>query len=267
MNELQNFDFKGNNVRIVMQDSEPMWVAKDVATALGYKDPTNAIKAHCRGVAKHHPIQDRLGRTQKARIISEPDLYRLIVGSDLDTAQEFERLVFEEILPSVRKRGGYLTPEATEKALTDPDFIIRLATELKEEQSKRKELEEKRAIDAPKVEYHDRFISEDSDVFTIDDWAAQYGLRKGEGLRLLREKKIIYRKAVTSEFSKKKEELVERLEHRAYVHYRQLFDLRPQLKAPRYNNGQMRQTLYVKVACSTQLAHLAGITTTALEGI
>lgn len=244
-----------------------MWVAKDVATALGYKDPTNAIKAHCRGVAKHHPIQDRLGRTQKARIISEPDLYRLIVGSDLDTAQEFERLVFEEILPSVRKRGGYLTPEATEKALTDPDFIIRLATELKEEQSKRKELEEKRAIDAPKVEYHDRFISEDSDVFTIDDWAAQYGLRKGEGLRLLRDKKIIYRKAVTSEFSKKKEELVERLEHRAYVHYRQLFDLRPQLKAPRYNNGQMRQTLYVKVACSTQLAHLAGITTTALEGI
>lgn len=244
-----------------------MWVAKDVATALGYKDPTNAIKAHCRGVAKHHPIQDRLGRTQKARIISEPDLYRLIVGSDLDTAQEFERLVFEEILPSVRKRGGYLTPEATEKALTDPDFIIRLATELKEEQSKRKELEEKRAIDAPKVEYHDRFISEDSDVFTIDDWAAQYGLRKGEGLRLLRDKKIIYRKAVTSEFSKKKEELVERLEHRAYVHYRQLFDLRPQLKAPRYNNGQMRQTLYVKVACSTQLAHLAGITTTPLEGI
>lgn len=244
-----------------------MWVAKDVATALGYKDPTNAIKAHCRGVAKHHPIQDRLGRTQKARIISEPDLYRLIVGSDLDTAQEFERLVFEEILPSVRKRGGYLTPEATEKALTDPDFIIRLATELKEEQSKRKELEEKRAIDAPKVEYHDRFISEDSDVFTIDDWAAQYGLCKGEGLRLLRDKKIIYRKAVTSEFSKKKEELVERLEHRAYVRYRQLFDLRPQLKAPRYNNGQMRQTLYVKVACSTQLAHLAGITTTPLEGI
>lgn len=267
MNELQNFDFNGSGVRVITDNPDsPLWIASDVAKVLGYSATaamTRTLDADEKGVHNLHT----LGGVQEVTVITESGLYAAILKSRRPEATEFRRWVTREVLPSIRKRGGYLTPEATEKALTDPDFIIRLATELKEEQSKRKELEEKRAIDAPKVEYHDRFISEDSDVFTIDDWAAQYGLRKGEGLRLLREKKIIYRKAVTSEFSKKKEELVERLEHRAYVHHRQLFDLRPQLKAPRYNNGQMRQTLYVKVACSTQLAHLAGITTTALEGI
>lgn len=112
---------------------------------------------------------------------------------------------------------------------------------------------------APKVEYHDRFISEDSDVLTIDDWAAQYGIKKGTGLALLRDKKIIYRKAVTREMSKKKGEQVDRMEHRAYAPHFHMFDLRPQLKAPRYNNGQMRQTLYVRVAFSTQLAKESGI--------
>lgn len=272
MNELQNFDFNGSGVRVITDNPDvPLWIASDVAKVLGYSATaamTRTLDADERGVHNLH-IRSENGVEQErsVTVITESGLYAAILKSRRPEATEFRRWVTREVLPSIRKRGGYLTPEATEKALTDPDFIIRLATELKEEQSKRKELEEKRAIDAPKVEYHDRFISEDSDVFTIDDWAAQYGLRKGEGLRLLRDKKIIYRKAVTSEFSKKKEELVERLEHRAYVHHRQLFDLRPQLKAPRYNNGQMRQTLYVKVACSTQLAHLAGITTTALEGI
>lgn len=152
MNQITPFDFQGHTVRVVADDpNNPQWVARDVATALGYKDPTNAIKAHCRGVANHHPIVDRLGRTQQARVIGEPDLYRLIVGSDLETAQEFERLVFEEILPSIRKRGGYLTPEAAEQALTDPDFIIRLATELKEERAQRAALEAQAKEDAPKV--------------------------------------------------------------------------------------------------------------------
>lgn len=122
------------------------------------------------------------------------------------------------------------------------------------------ELEAKVVEDAPKVEYHDRFISEDSDVMTIDDWAAQYGIAKSEGLQILRDKKVIYKKPVTREFSKKRKEQVDRMEHRSYKPYRYMFDLRPQLKAPRYNNGQMRQTLYVRVSYSTQLAEIAGFT-------
>lgn len=137
---IQPFDFQGHEVRVIAEDPEkPLWVARDVATALGYKNPADAIKRHCKGVAIHDTLHTA-GGAQKVRVIAEPDLYRLIVGSDLETAQEFERVVFEEVLPSIRKRGGYLTPEAAEAALTDPDFIIRLATDLKAERAKVAEL-------------------------------------------------------------------------------------------------------------------------------
>lgn len=137
--------------------------------------------------------------------------------------------------------------------------LIEAQATMKELENTTKEQQAQLEAAAPKVAYHDRFISEDSDVFTIDDWAAQYGITKGSGLALLRDKKIIYKKAVTREMSNRKKEQVDRMEHRSYAPYSNYFDLRPQLKAPRYNNGQMRQTLYVKVAASTQLAEQAGI--------
>jgi prophage antirepressor-like protein len=62
---------------------------------------------HCRGVAKRYPISDSLGRTQEVRVLGEPDVLRLIVNCSLPAAQEFERLVFEEILPTIRKTGSY----------------------------------------------------------------------------------------------------------------------------------------------------------------
>lgn len=179
--DIQQFDFKENHVRIVIaEDGEPRWVARDVAKALGYKDPTNAVKAHCRGVANHHPIKDRFGRTQNVRVITEGDLYRLIVGSDLDTAQEFERMVFEEVLPSIRRRGAYLTPEATQRALTDPDFIIRLATELKGERVRRAELEAQREVDAPKVLFADA-VNASRTAILVGDLAK---ILKGNGINV-----------------------------------------------------------------------------------
>lgn len=138
-------------LRTIEQDGRPLFCGRDAATALGYKDSTNAIKQHCRGVALHHPITDRFGRTQQVRFITEGDLYRLIAGSRLPAAVRFEAWVFDEVLPSIRRRGGYLTPEAAERALTDPDFIIRLATDLKAERARRAELEARAEADRPKV--------------------------------------------------------------------------------------------------------------------
>ena len=175
------FNFQGKEVRVIADDPEkPLWVARDVATALGYKDATNAIKQHCRGVAIHHPIKDRLGRTQNVRVIAEPDLYRLIVGSDLDTAQEFERMVFEEVLPSIRKHGAYMTPEAIEKALTNPDTIIQLATTLKEEQARRAELEAQAKVDAPKVLFANAVATAKTDIL-VGDLAK---ILKGNGIEV-----------------------------------------------------------------------------------
>lgn len=109
-NPLVPFSFESHQVRVLTDDhGEPLFVAKDVAEALGYKDPTTAIKSHCRGVQELHPIQDALGRPQDVRVIREPDLYRLIFGSTLESAQAFERMVVDDILPSIRKTGKYET--------------------------------------------------------------------------------------------------------------------------------------------------------------
>ena len=104
MNDIINFTYENTSVRtITSEDGTPLFCGKDVATILGYKDATNALKLHCRGVVKHYPIVDSLGRTQEARFITEPDLYRLITRSKLPEAEKFERWVFEEVLPSIRK--------------------------------------------------------------------------------------------------------------------------------------------------------------------
>ncbi|WP_310227456.1 BRO family protein [Acidovorax delafieldii] len=95
-------------------NGEPWFVGKDVAEALGYADPTTAMRSHCRGVQKLHPIVDTLGRKQETRILSEPDVLRLIVNSTLPAAERFERWVFEEVLPSIRKTGSYKAPKAAD---------------------------------------------------------------------------------------------------------------------------------------------------------
>lgn len=115
MNDIQKFtNDEFGTIRTVEQDGKVMFCGKDVATALGYKDTTNALKQHCRGVANHHPIVDQLGREQQARFITEGDLYRLIASSKLPSAQQFESWVFDEVLPSIRKQGGYMTVRADE---------------------------------------------------------------------------------------------------------------------------------------------------------
>lgn len=103
----QEFNF---SVRTVEIDGEVYLVGKDVAAALGYANETDAMNRHCRGVAKRYPIQDNLGRTQEARILSEGDMYRLIVNSHLPTAEKFEAWVFDEVLPTIRKTGRYSAP-------------------------------------------------------------------------------------------------------------------------------------------------------------
>lgn len=115
MNDIQKFtNEEFGTIRTVEQDGKVMFCGKDVATALGYKDTTNALKQHCRGVANHHPIVDQLGREQQARFITEGDLYRLIASSKLPSAQQFESWVFDEVLPSIRKQGAYVYSNGTE---------------------------------------------------------------------------------------------------------------------------------------------------------
>lgn len=109
MNDVQVFNNpEFGDIRTVEIDGKPYFVGTDVAKALGYKDTVNALKQHCRGVVKHHLI-DSIGRNQEASFIPEGDLYRLIMKSKLPSAEKFESWVMDEVLPSIRKTGAFMS--------------------------------------------------------------------------------------------------------------------------------------------------------------
>lgn len=137
-------------VRTREVNGKPYFCASDIAKALGYKNTVDAISKHCRAIVKcDTPIS---GKIQSINYIPEGDIYRLIVHSKLPSAEKFERWVFDEVLPSIRKHGAYMTEDTLQKALTSPDFLIQLATKLKEEQEKNKALTEKNAKQAERIE-------------------------------------------------------------------------------------------------------------------
>ena len=155
MNDLQIFNNpKFGQVRTITENGKVLFCGSDVAKALGYKRPNDAINAHCRATVKRS-ITDALGRSQDANFIQDGDIYRLAAKSELPGAAEFESWIFDEVLPSIHKHGAYMTPETLEAALLNPDTIIKIATALKEEQDKRKALECKVEADKPKVLFAD----------------------------------------------------------------------------------------------------------------
>lgn len=139
---IQLFDFRGREVRVIQgDDGEPRWVAADVAKVLGYRDATQVT----RFVRDRHKGTEKLctpGGDQRMTVLTEAGLYAAIMKSRAPLAADFQDWVTDEVLPAIRRHGGYLTPAAAEQALTDPDFIIRLATDLKEERARRAEVEE-----------------------------------------------------------------------------------------------------------------------------
>lgn len=155
-------------VRIVDNEGQPYFVAADVANVLGYTNPRDAINRHCKGVVKHD-IPSNSG-VQEYSIIPESDVYRLIIRSKLPAAERFERWVVEEVLPSIRKHGAYMTQEVIEDALLNPDTLIRLATNLKEEREKRQALEQKVEADKGKVAFADS-VSRTVDNLSVRDYA------------------------------------------------------------------------------------------------
>ena len=133
MNKLQIFkSSEFGQVRTVTIDGEPWLVGKDIATALGYTNTRKALNDHVDDEDKGVTKCDTLGGAQEMTIINESGLYSLVLSSKLPTAKKFKHWVTSEVLPAIRKHGGYLTPEKIEEALLNPDTIIRLATELKE---------------------------------------------------------------------------------------------------------------------------------------
>lgn len=164
MNQIVPFTYEGTSVRTVTtEDGRPLFCGKDVAVALGYTNANKAIRDHCKGGPFRYPL-DTPGGIQQIRFITEGDLYRLVFNSKLPTAEKFEAWVVDDVLPAIRKHGGYLTPDKIEEAFTNPDTIIQLAQTLKREQARRKELEAQAEKDAPKVLFADTVATAETSI-------------------------------------------------------------------------------------------------------
>lgn len=157
MEDIQIFNSKEfGDVRALELNGAPWFVGKDVAEALGYgagKSLANAVSKHVDEDDKGVTEMMTPGGVQKVIIINESGLYSLVLSSKLPSAKKFKHWVTSEVLPTIRRHGAYMTEEALEKAITEPDFLIRLATQLKEEKAKRLEAERKIEADRPKVTF------------------------------------------------------------------------------------------------------------------
>lgn len=152
--EIQTFDFHSAPLRALTDENdEPWFVAKDICNILGMSNPSAAVASLDEDEVTQLDPKQYLGSgnrsNQAVNIISEPGLYGLVLKSRKPEAREFKRWIKHEVLPSIRKHGTYMTQQTLDKALTSPDFLIQLATRLKEEQEKVKALEPKaKALDA-----------------------------------------------------------------------------------------------------------------------
>lgn len=163
MSELQIFEnSEFGSVRTVDVDGKIYFVANDVAKALGYSVPKDAVTRHCKGALKQRYLTE--GGEQEMKIIPEGDIYRLVIKSQLPTAEKFERWVFDEVLPSIRKHGMY----AEDELLDNPDLLINIAQKLKEEREKNKVLKAENDRMKPKEIFADAVIASGSAMLVRD---------------------------------------------------------------------------------------------------
>lgn len=144
-------------VRTSGNADNPTFCLSDVCKVLGL-DPSQVMKRLDGGVVSIHPISDSLGRQQAANFVNEDGLYDVILDSRKPEAKKFRKWITSEVLPSIRRHGAYMTEQTVQKALTSPDFLIRLAQQLKSEQERNKTLTEQAEADRPKVVFADAIV-------------------------------------------------------------------------------------------------------------
>ena len=172
MNELQIFNHPDfGQIRTIDEDRTILFCGNDVASALGYSNPRDAVNRHCKGVVKRDGVSKTTNQygvtteqTMKMSFIPESDLYRLVFSSKLPTAEKFTDWVTSEVLPSIRKHGAYMTPETLQAAILNPDTMIELCRRLKEEQERATALQEENTSMRPKALFADSVAASGSTI-------------------------------------------------------------------------------------------------------
>lgn len=193
MNELMIFNNpEFGEIRTIEEDGKVLFCGSDVAKALGYKNPTKAIADHCKGTVERR-TNDSLGRQQNMKFIPEGDIYRLAAKSELPGAERFESWIFDEVLPSIRRNGGYI---ANQEELSPEELMakaLKVAERtLADREARLSALAVENQIMAPKADYFDQLV--DRNLLTnFRETAKQLEIPPKKFVAFLLEKKYIYR--------------------------------------------------------------------------
>ena len=201
MNNLTIFESpEFGSIRTVAEDGKVLFCAKDVAAALGYKNTRDAINRHCKGVVKRDGVSRTTNQhgvtteqTVEMAFIPEGDVYRLAAKSELPGAERFESWIFDEVIPSIRRTGGYI---AGQKELSPAELMakaLKVANDvLAAREARISELTVQNTIMQPKADYFDELV--DRNLLTsFRDTAKQLGVSQNAFIGFLKKHKYIYR--------------------------------------------------------------------------
>ena len=196
MNQMEMFkNPEFGSIRVIEENGKYLFCGVDVANALGYKDSAKALKTHCTADGwAFYPLIDTMGRTQNTRFISEGNLYRLIVHSKLPSAERFERWVFDEVLPTIRKHGAYLTKEKLWEVATSPEALMKLCSDLLAEREANISLRKENAQLEGKAAFYDLFIDLKHST-NLRTTAKELDVPERRFVRFLIERRFVYRTA------------------------------------------------------------------------
>ena len=195
MNELQNFNFSGQDIRIITINDEPWFVVADISRVLGASNSRSLAQM----VDEEDKGKQSLHSGSDATIVNESGLYTILLRSNNPQAKPFRRWVTSEVLPTIRKHGAYMTDSKLEEALLNPDTLINLATQLKQEREEKAQL---RALNStlavenqimqPKAQYFDDLVERNL-LTNFRDTAKMLKIKQTQFINWLLENKYIYR--------------------------------------------------------------------------
>lgn len=178
-------------IRTIEEDGKVLFYGSDVAKALGYKRPKDAVSAHCKGAVKRRTLTN--GGEQEMNFIPEGDIYRLVTRSELPGADQFERWIFDEVLPSIRKNGGYINGQEnmTPEELMAAALIMANKT-IENQKVRLSALTVENQIMQPKADYFDDLV--DRNLLTgLRETAKELGIKPKEFISFLLSRKYLYR--------------------------------------------------------------------------
>ena len=191
LNQIQVFENrKFGQLEILMIDEKPYFPATECAKILGYAKPENAVERHCKGSLKRGVLTK--GGKQTKNFIPEGDLYRLIIRSKLPEAEKFERWVFDKVLPTIRKHGGYITDNVLDRFKNNPDEAVDFFNALKKEQERCTILEKVVDKIVPKALYCDSIL-QSTNAIPVSVIAKDYGMTAAGFNRMLNDVRIQYK--------------------------------------------------------------------------